>query len=197
GTAGRRVSRVADQKLNGVHGNAQRFGSNDEDASTCSRAQVLGAQLDVDRSIGMDGEIAVAGMAASSPGMERQSDAAYYARAPRRDLPPRMPFLFPLHQLGGDGKLFAVSILALLGQVKVLAEEFHRIHVQLGRQVVQSAHRKDGGLRMVGCTPGARRAYVVADRDVFLPLVRNTEDVRNGRHAAASRTPGAPGVGLP
>ena len=50
---------------------------------------------------------------------------------------------------------------------------------------------------MVRCAPGARRTDVVADRDVFLSLVRNAEDVRNGRHAAASGTPCAPGVRLP
>src|SRR5437660_10817156 len=50
---------------------------------------------------------------------------------------------------------------------------------------------------MVRSTPGAGRADVVADGSMFLPLVRNTEDVRNGRHAATTRATCAPGIGLP
>src|SRR5690349_300713 len=50
---------------------------------------------------------------------------------------------------------------------------------------------------MVWCAPRAGRTNVVANRSVLLALVRDTEDVRNRRHAAPTRAACTPGVGLP
>src|SRR5215472_898270 len=107
-----------------------------------------------------------------------------------------MPFLFPAHQVGSNGQFLAVNILARLGDVEVLAEKFDRIHVQLGRELIQSAHSDDRGLRMVRCPPGSRRADVVADCRVLLSLIGNGEYVWDWGHAAATGTSCPPGVRL-
>src|ERR1700730_5170681 len=143
----------------------------------------------------MNGQIAVARVTASAPGVEGQSHAA--GAVAGSILPSRMPFLFPAHQIGSDAELFAVGILPLLREVEILAEEFHRVQVELGREVIQSAHREDRSLRMIGRTPGSCGTDVVADRSVLLTLVGNPENVRNGRHAATTGATCAPGVGLP
>src|ERR1700730_4304138 len=142
----------------------------------------------------MDGEIAVAGVPTPAPGVERDSDAANQTRLV---LPAGMPLLIPVHQLRGDGKLFAINVLPRLGKVEILAEEFDRVHVQLGGEIVQRADGKKRSLRMVGCAPGACGSDIVADGSVFLSLVRNDEDVRNGRHAATAGTTCPPGFRLP
>src|SRR5437879_7955113 len=108
-----------------------------------------------------------------------------------------MPFVFPAHQIRRNGKLFAVCILALPGEIEILAEELHRVHVELSCKVIQSAHGEDGSLRVVRSAPRPRGTDVVADCSVFLALVRNAEDIWNGGHTATAGTAGAPGVGLP
>src|SRR6266850_5612923 len=50
---------------------------------------------------------------------------------------------------------------------------------------------------MVRRTPGSAGTDVVANGCVFLALIRNTEDVRNGRHAATAGAACSPGIGLP
>src|SRR6202030_4852848 len=117
----------------------------------------------------MNGQEAVAGVTASAPGVEGQSHTA--GRVARSILPSRMPFLFPAHQLGSDAELFAVGLLPLLSQVEISAEEFHRVQVELGRKVIQSAHSEDRCLRMIGRTPGSCGTDVVADSNVLLTLV--------------------------
>src|SRR2546428_8244683 len=143
----------------------------------------------------MNCEVTVAGMAATAPGVKGNTYAAHYTA--RFVLPARMPLLLPAHQVRSNGQFFAINILTRLSDIEILAEEFNRVHVQLGREIVQRTHGKNGSLRMVRRPPGTCRADVVADRCVLLTLIRNCEYVRNGRHASASRTSCAPGFRLP
>ncbi len=108
-----------------------------------------------------------------------------------------MPLLLPPHQVRGNGKLFAVDILAGLGNVEIFGEKFHRIHVQLGGQIIQCAHGENRSLWVVGRSPGTGRTDVVADGSVFFSLVRYGEHIRNGRHPSATGAAGAPGLRLP
>src|SRR5437879_13139675 len=143
----------------------------------------------------MNCEVTVAGMTAPAPRVKGNTNAAHHTA--RFVLPARMPLLFPAHQVGSDGQFFAINILARLGDVVISGEELDRVHVQLGGEVVQRTHGKNGSLRMVGSAPSTRRADIVADGRVLLTLIRDCEDIWNGRHAAASRTSGAPGFRLP
>src|SRR5207247_6054999 len=118
-------------------------------------------------------------------------------RTARVVLAARMPLLFPAHQVGSNRQFFAINILARLGDVEILAEELDRVHVQLGGEIVQRTHGKNGSLRMVGSAPSTRRADIVADGRVLLTLIRDCEDVGNGRHASASGAARAPGFRLP
>src|SRR5882762_4827525 len=143
----------------------------------------------------MDGQVAVTGVAASTPGVKGQANAARHSV--RNSVATGMPFLLPAHQFRRDLELFAVCILSLLREVEVLAEKFDRVHVELSREVIQSAHRKDRSLWMVRRTPGSAGTDVVANGCVFLALIRNAEDVRNGRHTATTGAACSPGIGLP
>ena len=108
-----------------------------------------------------------------------------------------VPLLVPAHQVGGNAEFFAVDILAWLGDIEVLPEEFDWIHVELGGQIIQRAHGQDRCLGVVGCAPGARRSYIVANRGVLFPLMGNCENVRNGWHAPAAGTTRSPRFRLP
>src|SRR6266566_548678 len=143
----------------------------------------------------MDREIAVAAVAASAPRVKGNTYAAHHTA--RFVLPARMPLLFPVHQVGRNGQFIAINILARLSDIEILAEEFDGVHVQLGGEIVQRTHSKNGSLRMVRSAPGTRWANVVTDGCVLLALVRNCEDIWNGRHASASRASCSPGVRLP
>ena len=59
----------------------------------------------------MDGEIAIAGVAASAPGVHGESEAARNVAG--NILAARLPFVFPAHQVGGNGKLFADKFAAV------------------------------------------------------------------------------------
>src|SRR4029077_1247999 len=103
----------------------------------CPSSDVLGAHLDVDGTVRMNAEIAIARMSASTPGVNRK---AYPARNTVRNvLPARMPFLFPAHQLRGDRKFVAIG-LCLFREIDVLQEELVRIHVELGGEILKRAH---------------------------------------------------------
>src|SRR6058998_3769287 len=143
----------------------------------------------------MNCEIAVAAVAASTPRVKGNTYAAHHTA--RFVLAARMPLLFPAHQVGSNGQFFAINILARLSDIEILAEELDRVHVQLGREIVQRTHGKNRSLRMVGSAPGTRRTDIVANSRVLLTLIRDCEDVGNGRHASASRAARAPGFRLP
>src|SRR5436190_18113700 len=143
----------------------------------------------------MNCEVTVAGMAAPAPRVQGNTKAA----PPTASfvLAARMPLLFPAQQVGSNGQFFPINILARLGDVEILSEELDRVHVQLGGEIVQRTHGKNGSLRMVGSAPSTRRADIVADGRVLLTLIRDRKDVGNWRHASASRTSRAPGFRLP
>src|SRR5437667_6405192 len=143
----------------------------------------------------MNCEVTVAGMAATAPRVKGNTYAAH--RTAKFVLPARMPLLFPAHQVGSDGQFFAINILARLGDVEILAEELDRVHVQLGGEIVQRTHGKNRSLRMAGSAPGTRRTDIVANSRELRALVRNCQDIWNGRHAPASRPSCTPGVRLP
>src|SRR5437016_1241675 len=143
----------------------------------------------------MNCEVTVAGMAATAPRVKGNTYAAHYTA--RFVLPARMPLLLPAHQIRSNGQFFAINILTRLSDIEILAEEFDRVHVQLGREIVQRTHGENGSLRMVRRPPGTCRADVVADRCVLLTLIRDCKDVGTWRHAAASRASCSPGVRLP
>src|SRR5437667_176603 len=125
----------------------------------------------------MNCEVTVAGMAAPAPRVKGNTNAAHHTA--RFVLAARMPLLFPAHQVGSNGQFFAINILARLGDVEILAEELDRVHVQLGGEIVERTHGKNGSLRMVRSAPGPRRTDGVADRSVLLALVRDRADVGN------------------
>src|SRR5438093_10179070 len=132
----------------------------------------------------MNCEVTVAGMAAPAPRVKGNTYAAHYTA--RFVLPARMPLLLPAHQVRSNGQFFAINILTRLSDIEILAEEFDRVHVQLGREIVQRTHGENGSLRMVGSAPGTRRTDIVANSRVLLTLMSDCEDVGNGRHASAS-----------
>ena len=78
GAARRRIDRVADLKLNGVDREAKGFGGDDQDARASPSSEILRSHLHLHRAIRMDGEVAVAGVAASSPGVKRDTEAAHH-----------------------------------------------------------------------------------------------------------------------
>jgi len=110
----------------------------------------------------------------------------------------RLPFVFPIHQVGSNGKFFAVDILSVFGrQLDVFEEEIDRIHVEFGSCVLKGAHRDYGCLWMVGSTPGPGWTDIVVDGGVLFALIGNVEDVGNRRHASAAGAARAPGLRLP
>src|SRR5436309_13013394 len=104
----------------------------------------------------MNWEVTVAGMAATAPGVKGNTYAAHYTA--RFVLPARMPLLLPAHQVRSTGQFFAINILTRPSDIEILAEEFHRVHVQLRREIVQRTHAEHGSLRMVRRPPGTCRA---------------------------------------
>ena len=56
----------------------------------------------------MDGEIAIAVVAASAPGVQGEAESAL--DRPGRLIAARMPVLLPFHQLGGNRQLVAVDV---------------------------------------------------------------------------------------
>src|SRR5438093_3032570 len=108
-----------------------------------------------------------------------------------------MPFLLPVHQVSSDGKFLAIDLLARFGNIEILAKELHRVHVQLGSEVIQRTHGKDRSLRMVRRTPRSSWSDVVANGGVLLALVGNGKHIRNGRHSTTAGAAGAPGIRLP
>src|SRR2546430_17122776 len=139
----------------------------------------------------MDREIAVAAVAAPAPRVKGNTYAAHHTA--RFVLAARMPLLFPAHQVGSNGQFFAINILARLGDVEILAEELDRVHVQLGGEIVQRTHGKNGSLRMVWSAPSTCRADIVADGRGLLMLIWDCEGLWNWRPVHASRRATRPG----
>ena len=186
GTSGRRIHRVPNLQADRVHRNTEGIGRNHQDAGSRSGSEILRTHLDIHRAIRMNSQIAVAGVAASAPRMQRKTDAAREVAG--FVLTTWMPLLLPTHQVRSDTQFFGVDGLPRLAQLDVLQKEVEGIHVELGREIIEGAHRDHGCLRVIGCPPGSSRTDVVANGRVFLALVGNTEDIGNRRHAAAAGT---------
>ena len=108
-----------------------------------------------------------------------------------------MPRLLPLRQLGRLRQLAAVNF-RRVGVVRVLGEELHRVHVELGRQIVHGAAGQVGSLRIVGRAPGLLLSAVRRDGRVRqTPVGHVPIHVGERRHGDASEPARAPGVGLP
>src|SRR4029077_2301307 len=108
GSAGGRIERVSDIELDIGGLEAPRIGRDHGDAGARAGPDVLRAHLDIDRAIGMDGEIAIAGVAASTPGVKREPH-------PARDisgnvLSARMPLFLPAHHFCGERELVAIDL---------------------------------------------------------------------------------------
>ena len=101
----------------------------------------------------MDREIAVAGVSASTPGMQREAEAALYWAIGL--VAPRMPARFPLHEVVGNVEFLRIDFRAWIEQVDVLLYEIEGIHPKLRCQIIEGAHRDHAHLGMVRGSPGA------------------------------------------
>src|SRR5882724_9986288 len=126
-------------------------------------------------------------MTAAAPGMHRETNPAH--NIARGILATGMPLLFPTHQVGGNAQLLTIGALPfLVHQIDALEKELKGVHVEFRGKVIKSTHRNDCRLGVVGSSPGACRADVVADCDVLLPLVGNAAKyVGNWWHTPAAR----------
>src|SRR5580692_5931060 len=135
GTTRRSIKRIANVKIDSFDRNPKRFGCDDDDRRSSSGADILRAHLYIDRAIGMDGQIAIADMAASTPSVNREPEPASHAS--RNILAARTPLLFPPHQVRSDCQFVAIDIATRSGNFKVLQPEIKRIHVELGCEIIQ------------------------------------------------------------
>src|SRR5664279_1109667 len=143
----------------------------------------------------MDGEVAIAVVAATSPGVHGETETALdWAWSFVAAL---MPVLLPSHEVVGDCELFAVGLGARACNVEISADELQWVEVHLGGQVFDCTHGDDRRLRMIGRTPGAGTSLIGGDGRVLLALVGNFEDVWQGRSSAAAHAAGPPGTRIP
>src|SRR5206468_12708097 len=90
----------------------------------------------------------------------------------------------PIYQLGALLELHPVDVGAS-GEVRVLGEQVHGIHLELGGEVVQRGVAQVAGLLMIRSAPGASAAGIDRNRHVVLALIGNGgEHVRQDRAAA-------------
>src|SRR5579871_1137499 len=73
--------------------------------------------------------------------------------------------------------------------IKVFQKQVQRVHVQLGRQILNGAHGHKAALRMVRSTPCARRTDIGGDRRVLLALIGEVKYVWHWRSATAAGPP--------
>src|ERR1035441_10360733 len=99
----------------------------------------------------MDGEVAIAVVAATSPGVHGETKSALdIARSLVAAL---MPVLLPSHHPLGDGELFAIGLGARAGDFPVAADELQWIHLHLGSKVFDRRHGDKRRLGMIGRAP--------------------------------------------
>ena len=72
-----------------------------------------------------------------------------------------------------------------------------RVHLHLGREVIDGAHGDDRCLWMIGRAPGASAALVGGDGSVLLALVGNLEDVGQRRSSATAHAARSPRARFP
>src|SRR5690242_1874031 len=112
----------------------------------------------------MDGQIAVARMSRSSPGMDCQAQSLLdWAPTP---VPARMPALLPSHQPVGHVEFFGIDFGARFEQLDVLLNQIERVHIELGSQIIKRPQGDEAGLRMIRSTPRPRGSNVVDNRNV-------------------------------
>src|SRR6185437_4253353 len=127
--------------------------------------------------------LAVAIVAASSPGMDGETHAALvYART----LPARMPGALPADEISRDLQLVAVNIRARGRESDVPQHKIQRIHVELGSSILKGAHGNEAALRMVWRSPCARWANIGGYGSVLLAHVGYVEHIRHGRRSASA-----------
>ena len=103
-----------------------------------------------------------------------------------------MPLLFPINQFRGFHQLPTVEFRAHSEKRDVLEDQIHWVHLQLGRQVFQRAHRQETALRMIGSPPRPSAADVGGDGRVNLSLVREVPDVGQRGAPRLAATPPVP-----
>src|ERR1017187_5177634 len=106
----------------------------------------------------MDGEIAIAVVAAASPGVHGESETALDVAGSL--VAALMPVLLPSHEFVGDGELFAIGLGTRAGDIEIAADEVERVHLHFGGKVFDRRHGDERRLRMVGRAPGAGASLV-------------------------------------
>src|SRR5690348_14104474 len=124
----------------------------------------------------MDDNLAVTLVATSAPGVNREAEAALDVSG--ATLASRMPFGFPVHQPGSDGKFVAIDLGVVTSEVDVFEKEVHRVHVEFGGEVFQSAVGDRRHMGMIRSTPSARGADVIQNGRVFISDIGRLQDVR-------------------
>src|ERR1017187_8644307 len=143
----------------------------------------------------MDGEIAVAVVAAASPGVHGEPETALDVSG--SFVAALVPVLLPSHHFVGDGELFAIGLGARAGDVEIAGDELQRVHLQLSGQVFDGSHGDERGLGMIGCAPGTGASLVGGDGRVLLALIRDVEDVGQRRSCASAYAASSPGARIP
>src|SRR5690348_11530075 len=143
----------------------------------------------------MDDHLAVTLVSTSAPGVNREAEATLDMS--RATLASRMPFRFPVHEPRSDRKFVAINFGVVAGEIDIFEEKVHRIHVELGGEVFQSAVCYGRHLRMIGSAPRASRTDIVQNGGVLIADVRRFQDVRQLRRAFRDRALRAPRVGIP
>src|SRR5262249_48423573 len=159
---------VADPQLDRVEGQAQSFRRHLHDDGLGAGAEILAAQLYLDRSIVIDDGAAVAGVSAAAPSVDGQTQAALDRAVAA--LPARMPVLAPFGEFRCLLQLQAVD-LGAWRIVGVLGEDFHRVHANFGGEILDGAGSDVSRLLVVGGAPGTLRARVDRYRGVVGALV--------------------------
>src|SRR4030095_2539657 len=150
--------------------------------------------LELNCAIGMYCQVAVARMTCTAPGMYREAESPSDHPG---TLTARMPVLLPVDQLRSLHELVAVDVGSSPGKLDVLEREIERIHLEGRCKILQSSHRNQAGLRMVGRAPCPSVACVGRNTVVFDGAVGDRPDIRERYHAGPADASGTPGPGLP
>src|SRR5262245_59684379 len=107
--------------LDSVERQSESVGRYDGQHRASAYAEALRAHLHFDRAVGMDCQIAIAGVPAALPGVDRKSEPAFDGlRGAGRAFAARAPELLPFDHFRRFRQFVAVYVGARAGQVKVL-----------------------------------------------------------------------------
>ena len=151
GSTVRRILVVANLKINRLDGKAKSIGCDGKDRGARPGADVLRSHFDLDRAIGMDRQVAVAVVPASTPGVQRQTKPLLHRTC--SFVSAGMPARLPLHELVGYIHLFGVNLRSRVEQIDVLLYEVKAVHIELRGKIVEGTHRDKAHLRVVWSTP--------------------------------------------